>query len=970
LFEQLEFKGSWRHYQKGALAAFEKDLKDGHNRTHIVAPPGSGKTVLGVELIRRLDSRALVLSPNSAVQSQWLTALDSFLDSRKDPTVAGKSVESPIACLTYQSLCQLTDPAEQLNKIAFERWVVDRSKATGELKAKVKAESETWSAEAAKRRDQEISRVTATLKREIARGDHSHIQLGDLVSKQAKDRIKTLKANGVHTVVLDECHHLASLWGYVVQFVLSELEDFHLIGLTATPPDELSTDEFELYNGLLGPVDFTVPTPAVVRDGFLAPYQELAWFTQPLKSEYDWLAEHDTRFKELVTELHTVDESDPLSFPIWMINRLRNRDSKGSKASVSWNAFQKRSPKLARAGIRFLSSAGLSLPPGAPRGEGFREPPDLEDWLTLLDDYAMQCLKSHPSAAATLRLEAIGAALRELGFTLTRTGIRRGRSEVDRLLTTSGSKPLALVEILSLEAESRAEGLRALVLCDAELASAKPDSSLLGVLDREAGTAPLVVKTLADDIRTEVLKPLIVSGRGLQCAPDYSKQLLEFFNRNVDAVSNEPLAISPLYIAEGDGGLVRIKADGNQWQPSLWVPLATEALRQGVTQTLVGTRALLGEGWNAPCVNCLVDLTSVTTGVSVRQMRGRSLRLDPDDTEKIASNWDVVCVASDLTRGTSDYRRFVRKHRHLHAPCEDGSIEAGISHVHPRLSPFEAPEAKEFSNINTLMRQRTRDHNGAYSRWQIGTPYRGIDVQTLLVKSKQPSKFIDRGESVPQYRADSRWRVRAAAVAAAIALIGLVNNPLLTVFGVSLSLFLIATATVQLARAGKEFPVNTPLVAAAHAVAQTYAKLGEISSKAANSLQVEPRSSGYLRCRLVEASEAESELFSTALDELLSPVIGSRYLVSRLVDDGSQTMLVKLLRSFQGRNAFKHRWHSVPSDFGRHKQRATVFADQWKRWIGPSQLQFTQRSELGKDALTEATAQSSTEQTYLRKQWL
>ena len=85
-------------------------------------------------------------------------------------------------------------------------------------------------------------------------------------------------------MVLDECHHLASMWGYVVRAVLDALggEDVHVIGLTATPPSDLSGEETELYAELLGPVDFTVPTPAVVRDGHLAPYQELAWLTEPL----------------------------------------------------------------------------------------------------------------------------------------------------------------------------------------------------------------------------------------------------------------------------------------------------------------------------------------------------------------------------------------------------------------------------------------------------------------------------------------------------------------------------------------------------------------------------------------------------------------------------------------------------------------------------------------------------------------
>ena len=105
---------------------------------------------------------------------------------------------------------------------------------------------------------------------------------------------------------------------------------------------------------------------------------------------------------------------------------------------------------------------------------------------------------------------------------------------------------------------------------------------------------------------------------------------------------------------------------------------------------LVGTRALLGEGWNCPPLNVLVDMTIATTGVSVQQMRGRSLRLDPADPQKVASNWDVVCVAPDLVRGTADYERFVRKHLHLFAPAEDGEVEAGPSHVHPELGPFGA----------------------------------------------------------------------------------------------------------------------------------------------------------------------------------------------------------------------------------------------------------------------------------------
>ena len=299
LFDELSFGGDWRRYQKDAIAAFERDRAAGQRRTHIVAPPGSGKTLVGVELVRRIGRRALVLTPNSAVQMQWPRAVRKFGSPADVSRTAGPEPAFPIAVMTYQSLCQLEDPEVLIGRVAAERWVVERAKATGQGVEEV--QSERYDGPAAERRAREIARITAAVKREIARGEHAGVELADLLSDTARARVAALQAGRVGVVVLDECHHLASMWGYVVRAVLDLLggEDVHVIGLTATPPSDLTGEETELYGELLGPVDFTVPTPAVVRDGHLAPYQELAWLTEPLDSERAWLAEHDTRFKEL-----------------------------------------------------------------------------------------------------------------------------------------------------------------------------------------------------------------------------------------------------------------------------------------------------------------------------------------------------------------------------------------------------------------------------------------------------------------------------------------------------------------------------------------------------------------------------------------------------------------------------------------------------------------------------------------------
>ena len=66
----LQFKGTWREYQDRVLTNSQKYLAD--RKLHIVAAPGSGKTTLGIELIRRLGEPCLVLSPSITIRQQWL----------------------------------------------------------------------------------------------------------------------------------------------------------------------------------------------------------------------------------------------------------------------------------------------------------------------------------------------------------------------------------------------------------------------------------------------------------------------------------------------------------------------------------------------------------------------------------------------------------------------------------------------------------------------------------------------------------------------------------------------------------------------------------------------------------------------------------------------------------------------------------------------------------------------------------
>ncbi len=160
------------------MAAFDRDREAGRRNTHIVAPPGSGKTLLGVELVRRVGRRALVLTPNSAVQIQWPRAVRQFGAPSDIARMAGPEPAFPIAVMTYQSLCQLEDPGAAIRQVASARWATDRATATGVEVEEASAEGDALrrhGSRPARRRD---------------RHDHRRRQARDRARRARRDRAR------------------------------------------------------------------------------------------------------------------------------------------------------------------------------------------------------------------------------------------------------------------------------------------------------------------------------------------------------------------------------------------------------------------------------------------------------------------------------------------------------------------------------------------------------------------------------------------------------------------------------------------------------------------------------------------------------------------------------------------------------------------------------------------------------------
>ena len=436
-----------RRHQADALEALRRRDRQGHLRSWVVLPPGAGKTLVGLvtaaELLdARVVSHVVVLSPNTAIQGQWRDQATRFGLASDDD----RDLDTPLTVLTYQSLA-VFDPDN-----------------------------------------------------EVGDDPQDETSLIEALHVNGRRLLESLQRTEGLLLVLDECHHLLDVWGRLLGEILESMPHARVLGLTATPPEALSREQAALVAHLFGEVAFTTSIPAVVKEGDLVPFAELAWLVEPTPEESDWLDEQAVRFTELTTALTRPGFAD-VAFLDW----LRTRFVDPVPDTVAWSEVVAREPELADAALRMHHGGLLDLPAGARLTEQHRMAPTVEDWMALVEEWAVGL--DDPDVTDALR-----QALPSVGYVWTRRGVRRGRTPTDRVLARSVAKATATVDIVTAEHAALGERTRMLVLCDHERAGATVPATLVGVLDQQAGSARAVLAELLRDPGTRALNPLLVTG--------------------------------------------------------------------------------------------------------------------------------------------------------------------------------------------------------------------------------------------------------------------------------------------------------------------------------------------------------------------------------------------------------------------------------------------------------------------------
>src|SRR5579859_4587773 len=244
---EMKFQKSWRIYQAKLLEHLGTFMTDG--RLHVIAAPGSGKTVFGLEVIRRMNQRTLILTPTVTIRNQWLERLSThFLPpGSAAPDWISADIHAPefLTVATYQALHAICS-GEQSSTHDDSHDEHEDAINTDELN------------------------VPSTAQERHFKTIHFPDTLHDF-----------------KTLVVDEAHHLHAEWWRTLMFVAEKLNSPSIVALTATPPYDVSPYEWERYEELCGPIDAEVSVPELVRHGDLCAHQDYVYFSTPTEHELE-----------------------------------------------------------------------------------------------------------------------------------------------------------------------------------------------------------------------------------------------------------------------------------------------------------------------------------------------------------------------------------------------------------------------------------------------------------------------------------------------------------------------------------------------------------------------------------------------------------------------------------------------------------------------------------------------------------
>jgi len=892
--QDILFKYPWRKYQQRVLDELRSHLTDRH--LHIVAPPGSGKTVLGLEVAIRINQPTLILAPTLAIRNQWIQRFcELFLQTAEVPEWISRDIRRPkfLTVVTYQAIHSACNNVEaSANEIDAE--------------------------------DNEAEEKTTT----VLRRSRNH-------NRNINQIIRGLKQVDVKTIVVDEAHHLKNEWWQTLIRLKDKLNPV-IVGLTATPPYDVTPLEWHRYITLNGPVDTEISVPELVVEGDLCPHQDYIYLTTPSSAEniiiHDFRENAQRFFNELRQDetLLTAIESHPF----WLnpTQHLEVIYEDISLYSASLIFLHGNGRPISEDHLKIIGASEFDIPH--------------------LDYEWMACLLEFYLFKEKVYFDSYTEHRTTLENRLRRNGLIAGRrvsfsksKRVTTHLTSSISKLQGIKEIVSFEYEKLDKGLRMVILSDYIRKEYFPNSFTNTIEIKKMGVIPIFEMLRREQISN--LKLGVMTG-SLIIIP---QQAFAIFEEKAKRYGHQQLTFSPVPF---DDSYVIIQQ--NEQLKHDIIHIVTQIFQRGDIEVLIGTKSLLGEGWDAPAINSLILASFVGSFVSSNQMRGRAIRTQSGNPAKTGNIWHLACIDQTIANGGDDFQLLRRRFRSFVGVSNDEPIviENGIRRIMTVEGLLSQADISSHNQQNLVLAGNRQDLR---LRWEKGLQS-GINLVEEIkipfyeeggyqaVKSVHLQKTIANltgtlASGIVIYMETvleivlraQRWIKTFHDAYIALSIIGVVG---FLIFGYrSFKALRVYIGYRDIAKDMKNIGDAVLMcLIEANAVHTERTKLIVESSMDEH---------GAVFCHLEGGSTFEKSIFIHTLEEIISPIDNPRYIIIR------KSKFITFLN--------QRDYHAVPEIFGRNKMLAEYFEKQWNNYVGQGELVFT-RTLIGRQVLVKSRVKS------------
>ncbi|HLP58895.1 MAG TPA: DEAD/DEAH box helicase family protein [Candidatus Deferrimicrobium sp.] len=877
----IMFKFPWRSYQARVLTELEHHLDD--NCLNVVAAPGSGKTVLGLEVILRLNKPTLVLAPSIAIRNQWISRfLDSFLQTEDQPHWISSDVKKPalLTVATYQGL-----------HAAFTGKMEEEEKEPGD-----EAEAEN----------------------DVLNDDSQ--SYSPLAEPGTNETLEALKKCGIKTIVVDEAHHLRNEWWKSLTILKDYITDPTIVALTATPPYDVSAFEWERYQTLCGPIDAEISVPELVLARNLCPHQDYVILNtlspDDARLVFTFRQNADVFMNALVRDerFNEALQNHPcIKDPGLFIEKILEK------------------PGYFSSMVLFLNRCGVSINKDFLKIMGIARrkiPPFDLEWADILlghflyeDTYIYE---NYKDLVLELRKQLHG-----IGAIVNKKVMLQKNPRLDKILRNSPNKLHSIGDIVELEYNHLQQDLRLVILTDyvrKELLPG-PGEELKGIACM--GVVPIFEKIRRDC--TAGIKLGILCGSLVIIPAAAGKTLEEMAVKCRIPLAN--LKVSPL-AHDKNFLLVAIRGESNQ----KIVQLLTGVFSQGEIQVLVGTKSLLGEGWDAPFVNSLILASFVGSYMFSNQMRGRAIRTHAPEPGKTANIWHIITVQTGNPYAGDEFELLERRFKAFVGLSGAGErIENGFERLDSGRPPFSE---KDIAGFNERAKQK------ALLRKQLGEDWQKVlasgQVKQIIPEIKSPRKALPRNFVFFNTVYALLWRSMLGGIHLFFGALRLFRFMIRfdNLSGAAYIISNIALAVLVFSLPGlfkpiylffKHGSIAGSMSQLGTAIFKTLCKMDLIKTVPDKLRVVTAKGkNGSVICRLEGGTPYEQSLFLDSLEEVLNPIENPRYLIIR------KSKLKSLSRLD---------FHAVPEIMGMKRKNADYFSRMWSKYMGSNKLVYTRNLE-------------------------